>query len=163
VPRKKKKRRIRPPAPPRSNIVYGDLSDAPTNAGPVGGYSEGENIHVLPGVDQYTVAHEMGHLLDNQVLSDGDRNFFARLLQTSPGAWNRGTGAAGGYHSPSEAFADYYAAAATNYDPRPKRKGKAVSGGGVDSYTRIGPKRLRRYKKALERLQARRGLEDYKG
>lgn len=160
--KRRKKKRIRPPAPPRSNVLYSDLSDAPTGAGLVGGYSTGEDIHVLPGTDAYTLAHEMGHLLDTQVLSDGDRNYFTRLLQAPQGPWNTGTGAAGGYHSPNERFADYYAAAATGYDPRPKRrKDGAVQGGGTDSYTAIGPKRLRRFVKALERVQRRNNLRDY--
>jgi hypothetical protein len=135
------------------------------NAGPVGGYSYGDKgeIHVLKGTDKFTLAHETGHLLDAQVLSDGDRQFFQRLLHSPTGPWNQGTGAAGGYHSPSEQFADYYAAAATGYDPRPKRKGKAISGGSTDSYTPIGPKRLKRLTQALERLQRRNNLQDYRG
>lgn len=122
-------------------------------------------VHTPPGVDRYGRAHEVGHALDHENLSDGDRAFFQRLMHAPQGQWQTGTGSKGLY-SPNEMFADYYAAVATGYDPKPKK----LKGGGTryssapSSYaTNIGPKRLKRFAKALERLQARQGLSDYEG
>lgn len=100
------------------------------------------------GMDPATRAHETGHAFDDQVLTDGDRIYFQRLMHAPAGGWRTGTGLQG-LASPNEWFADYYQAAAMNLDPR--RESQA-------SYAQVGPKRLKRFEKALARLAERRGI-----
>lgn len=101
--------------------------------------------------DRYSTAHEIGHLFLETSIGDRERERIRRILKVD-GPWDQGTGLEGGYSSPSEIAADYYAAAATGY-PHP---GKDVSG-----YARIGPKRLRRFKKYLDHVGKERGLRQY--
>lgn len=98
-----------------------------------------------------TKAHELGHALDDQVLTDGDRAYFQKLLHAPAGEWNTGTGLQG-LASPNEIFADYYQAAALHLDPR--RQSEA-------SYTTVGPVRLKRFEAALARIAARKHLQPY--
>jgi hypothetical protein len=161
---KKKIRRPLPPAPPRRNVVYDQTFNLPGELGPVGAYVQGDDIHIRKGtrLDPVAAAHETGHLFDQQVLTDGDRHYITRLLHAQ-GPWRQGTGAQGGYSSPNEWFADYYAAAATGWQPPHVTKSGGVIGGGTESYTHIGPKRLKRLEAALQRIQARKGLQSYTG
>lgn len=101
--------------------------------------------------DPFAMAHEIGHMLDEQ-LTSGDRARFQRIMRMK-GPWDQGTGTEGGYHSPSESFADYYAAAATAYDPNGNRV--------TSAYTNLRAKRLRKFKKALDRVAREQHLRQY--
>lgn len=103
-------------------------------------------------LDRATRAHELGHALDDQVLNDGDRVYFQKLMHAPAGAWYTGTGMQGGASSPSEWFADYYQAAALHLDPR--RQNEAA-------YAAIGPRRLKRFEAAMARIAARKHLQPY--
>ncbi len=93
-------------------------------------------------------AHETGHAFDDQILTAGDRVYFQRLMHAPAGPWDP---EGDGTNSPSEWFAEYYAAAAMNHDPRVEAN---------VAYVQPGPKRLVRFRKALVRLAARRGITD---
>lgn len=99
--------------------------------------------------DPFAFAHEVGHILDED-MTDTDRRKFQKILRMK-GPWDQGTGL-GHEKSPSESFADYYAAAATNLDLR---------NAGMASYTQIGPKRLKRFKVALDQFGRARSLRQY--
>lgn len=145
------------PAPPTVRYVHGaypghpDLGQA-TDTGNATIYWQGDGP-----LGAFPRAHEVGHLFDAQVLNDGDRRYFQRLMHAPGGAWDQGTGNQGGTGSPVEWFADYYGAAATGFDPRPSTRG----GADISSYAIIGPKRLERFKKALDRLGRRNALLPY--
>lgn len=109
-------------------------------------------IYYSQPLSKFARAHEVAHLLDAQVLSDGDRRFFQRLMHAPSGEWRQGS-AADTRGGPSEWFADYYAFAALGIDPRRSYE---------DSYATVGPKRLLRFQKALDRLGRRHGLRPYK-
>jgi hypothetical protein len=78
--------------------------------------------HMAGSFDRW---HETGHVFDDEVLTDADRVEFTRLLGFTPGSWLRGyedlNGAAvtfmAGVRSPSEHFADAYAACALHLNP----------------------------------------------
>lgn len=77
--------------------------------------ADSDTVYIEPGADLFTIMHEVGHIFDRQRLSDRDRARFARLLGL-PGEWRRGTGL-DGLNSPSERFADAYAACALGLRP----------------------------------------------
>jgi hypothetical protein len=108
-----------------------------------------DTLYYVGTLDRATKGHEVGHAVDDQLLTDGDRHYFQRLMHAPPGEWRTGTGLQGGATSPSEWFADYYQAAALKLDPR--RESQAA-------YAQVGPKRLIRFEKALTRLAKRRGI-----
>lgn len=139
------------PGPRDAKVMRGavDASIAPGSL--VGAYASGNEVHVLPDADKYTVAHELGHLVDWQHLSPGDRNYFQRLMHAPGGEWNRGTGTVNGMRSPSEWFADYYAHGATG-----------TKAGTMTSYAQVGPKRLKRFVAAMDRVRKRQGLDPYR-
>lgn len=99
--------------------------------------------------------HELGHAFDFQVLTDGDRVFFTRLMGLS-GAWDQGSGytrtAAAG-KSPVEVFADWYGNAVNGHDA-------THSWDSSYSATPTG-RTFRRFKQALARLGLRRHLKPY--
>lgn len=138
------------PGAPKVQVVDGPppgaFEGAPTAMDPSTGtiYHEG-------AFNKFDRAHEVGHALDAEVLTDGDRHYFQRIMHAPPGAWDQGTGTAG-YKSPDEWFADYYAASATHLD---------LGRQNVDSYAQLGPKRLQRFEKALARLGQRHNLKPY--
>lgn len=103
-----------------------------------------------PRGDRFAVAHEIGHLY-LEGLTGLEKARIQRILKLK-GAWDRGTGLEGGYSSPSEHAADYYAAAATAFDP---------STHGVGGYTQVDPKVLKRFKRHLDRLGRAQGLRQY--
>lgn len=111
-----------------------------------------DTVYYQGKLEKSTKAHELGHALDDQVLSDGDRAYFQKLMHAPAGEWRSGTGLQGGMTSPSEWFADYYQASALNLDPR--RQNEAA-------YATIGPKRLKRFEAALSRLAKRQHLKQY--
>lgn len=111
-----------------------------------------DTVYYQGRLEKATKAHELGHALDDQVLNDGDRVYFQKLMHAPGGAWQSGTGLQGGLTSPSEWFADYYQAAALKLDPT--RQNEAA-------YTTIGPIRLKRFEAALARLAARKHLQPF--
>lgn len=143
------------PMAPRVQFVHGTMpgdTGASTEVSAAATDGASGTVYYQQPLSDYARAHEIGHLFDHQILTDGDRRYFSRLLQVpGEGDWRRGTGS-NGMESPSEWFADYYAAAATNLDPRR---------GSVASYASVGPKRLVRFTKALDRLGRRHGLQPY--
>lgn len=104
-----------------------------------------------PRDDRFAVGHEIGHLYLEHYLTGREKARIQRILGVG-GAWDQGTGTEGGYRSPSEHAADYYAAAATGFDP---------STHGLGGYAQIKPKRLKRFKKYLDRLGRAQGLRQY--
>lgn len=138
------------PAPPVVNIVEGRAPGVdPAAMGTAATDPNTSTIYHEGALDPATKAHEVGHLFDSEVLTDGDRHYFQRVMQAPAGAWQSGTGLHGGATSPSEWFADYYQAAALHLDPSKQNEA---------AYASIGPKRLHRVEAALERLARRRGL-----
>jgi hypothetical protein len=73
-------------------------------------------VYVTPGADRFAVQHELGHLFDAQRLDDGERAKLERLLALPGRPWRSGTGLEG-LLSPSERFADAYAACRLRLDP----------------------------------------------
>ena len=144
------------PAPPSIRYIHGPMPGDPnpgeyantadTTTGTV--YWTGRGL-----LNGFTKGHETGHIFDAQVLNDGDRHFFQRLMHAPAGPWDSGSGYEGGSKSPSEWFADYYGAAVTGVDPTHTS---------VASYADIGPKRLLRFEQALDRLRQRRHLPEYR-
>lgn len=146
------------PRPPVVNVVYGTI-DPNVNGGgaPVGAYADPDTntIYVPEDPNPYARAHETAHLFDKQVLTEGDRRFFARLMRAPKGPWNHGEayGHVQGEISPNEWFADYYAASATRQTPA---RGYAGS-----HFAEIDARRMRQFEKAMQRLMKRRGLKPY--
>lgn len=147
------------PAPPKVNVVYGTV-DPSLNAdgAAVGAYTDAANntIHLPRDPSDFMRAHETGHLFDSQILSDGDRNYFQRLMHAPAGPWDHGAayGKVQGEVSPNEWFADYYGALASGLTPD--------KGYSIGQFAVIGPKRLERFAAALERLGRRNGLQPYR-
>lgn len=141
------------PAPPTMNVTQGYAPGLPPEQamGNAAFDSNTNTLYYQGTLDPATRAHETGHAFDHQALSDGDRAFFQKLMHAPAGEWRAGTGLQG-VSSPSEWFADYYAASALGLDPR--RQNEAA-------YASIGPKRLKRFEQALDRLGRRQGLLPY--
>lgn len=76
-------------------------------------------IYVPDGTSRFGREHELGHLFDAQFLDDGERNALKRAMGLPVSRpWSTGTGlTAGGLASPSEKFADLYAACRLRMDP----------------------------------------------
>lgn len=156
--RKRKPRVFVLPAPPVVNVVYGQIDPNLNRDGhPVGAYADPANntIYLPADPNKFMRGHETAHLFDHQVLTDGDRRYFQRLMHAPEGPWDRGaaTGQVDGLRSPAEWFADYYGAAASGMTPQ---RGYAVA-----QFAEIGPKRMIRFQKAMERLMRRRSLKPY--
>lgn len=92
-------------------------------------------IYQFGPLDNSQMAHEVGHVFDTEVLTDGDRQQIEGLLGMK-GPWNQGTGT-GGVHSPDEAFADMYSAVATRMDPRHRWESSYVSPPAPGTYKRF--------------------------
>lgn len=104
---------------------------------------ENKTIYTEPGQpkDSFALAHEMGHLIDAYA-TDKDHQNFMRIMGFKPGeAWDQGTGTDGGFHSPSEFFADYYSSVVNKVDPR--RSSQAAYANNINR------KRLRQFALAL--------------
>lgn len=144
---------LRVPTPPRVEYVRG-FPPGTTQADFFGDASSdgaAGKIYFQGTLTRSARAHELGHLLDREVLTDGDRQYFQHLMHAPTGPWDPGTGLLG-LRSPCEWFADYYQAAALRLDPT--RQNEAA-------YTTIGPRRLVRFEHALDRLARRFNLSDY--
>lgn len=149
------------PGPPVVNVVYEPIDASINGDGAlVSAYADqGTNTIHLPvgGAHPFVRAHEVGHLFDSQVLTDGDRRFFQRIMGAPAGPWSYvDTGEVNGYLSPAEWFADYYGAAAAGLTID---RGHSPPG----SYALITEKRMRRFQNAMARLGKRRALRQYRG
>lgn len=121
-----------------------------------GAYADAQNSRIVTAspLTRRELAHEVGHLVDWQYLTDTDRERAARIMGVR--AWDYTdnkpmTGA--------EWFADYYAAAATDYNPAVRHlKGGGLRGGQDFTYAHITGKRLRDFQWFLLGLAARDGL-----
>jgi hypothetical protein len=147
------------PAPPTVNVVYENIDpNANQDGAAVGAYADPANqtIHLPKDPSSFMRGHETAHLFDAQVLSDGDRTYFQRLMHAPKGPWDHGTayGKVQGEISPNEWFADYYGALASGQTPD--------KGYSIGSFAEIGPERLKRFAAALERLGRRQGLQPYR-
>jgi hypothetical protein len=147
------------PAPPVVNYAYGPVDpnlNEQSNA-PVSGYADTSTNTVYLPVEHsaFMKAHEVGHLFDTQILSDGDRRFFQRTMGMPAGPWDHGAayGTADLGQSPSEWFADYYGAIAAGFT-RP--------GWNVGSFAVITPKRAKKVHQALKRVARRHNLKPLK-
>ena len=155
------------PAVAKPKSLLDSLVPQPANVKFVQGYAPGQDVSTVLGnaqtdaasgtvyyqgtLDPFARAHEVGHILDAQVLTDGDRRFFQRLMHAPAGDWRTGTGLKGAA-SPSEWWADYYGSAALGVDPVHENQA---------AYANVGPKRLKRFEQALDRLGRRHGLLPY--
>lgn len=95
---------------PRATIIHAPCPD-------VGGscaYADGR-VYLARGASRFARQHELGHVFDTQFLDEGERNKLQRLLGLPRGPWFDGTGE--GSASPSEMFADAYAACRLQLDP----------------------------------------------
>lgn len=141
------------PAPPHVTFVNGRAPGLPADAmAPAATDVQSGTIYSEVPLSKMARGHEVGHLLDAQVLTDGDRSYFERLMGMR-GAWDQGTGPAG-LHSPNEHFADWYGNAVAGFDP---------SNSWQSAYTTPpDPKVFRQFVAALGRLGHRKGLLPYK-
>lgn len=73
-------------------------------------------VYLPTGSPRFAREHELGHVFDAQRLDDGERNKLKRLLALPGRPWRLGTGLHGA-GSPSERFADAYAACRMHLDP----------------------------------------------
>lgn len=141
----------RVPAPPRINYVQGVAPGIdPRLMTPAQTDFDTGTIYYTQPLEKFDKAHEVGHVLDGEVLTDGDRAYFQKLMHAPAGKWYAGSAADAG--GPSEWFADYYGAAAMHSDP---------THGQAWGYAQIGPKRLKRFQRALARLGERHNLKPY--
>lgn len=143
------------PAPPKYQILPGQIDPNLNQSGVLASaYADTANnaVHVQRDPDPFAVGHELGHLFDSQILGDGDRRYFQRLMHAPAGAWNLGetTGKVQGEISPNEWFGDYYGAMASGFDANHNSLG---------SFAVITPRRLHNFEAALARLGRRRGLQ----
>jgi hypothetical protein len=108
------------PAPPRVTYIHarppGMETDPTFRAG-----ADGETIYYVGRLDPFVRNHELGHVFDDELLNDGDRHFFTRMMGLR-GPWVQAPtevlGALqGGDRSPNEWFADWYANARLGNDP----------------------------------------------
>jgi hypothetical protein len=121
------------PLPPHLRIVrdpdaameFCNQGRAEDEVAPVPACSDGDTVYLTDMAGRFDRWHETGHVFDDEVLTDEDRVLFTRLLGFKPGSWLRGyeelSGAPltfmAGVRSPSEHFADAYAACALGLDP----------------------------------------------
>jgi hypothetical protein len=146
------------PAPPVINTVYGPVDPNINGDGQaVAAYTDPttNTIHLPRDYSPFMRANEVAHLFDRQVLTDGDRNFFRKLMRApKDGPWDRAyAGDPNGYVSPAEWFSDYYAAAATGLTPQ--------NGYNATQHAEMDERRMRQFEKAMKRLMKRRGLKPY--
>lgn len=140
------------PAPPRIRYVRGVAPGTPVGVmSPAQTDIASGTIYYTQPLEKFDKAHEVGHVLDGEVLTDGDRQYFQKLMHAPAGAWYGGSAADTG-GSAFEWFGDYYAAAAMHADP---------AHGQAWGYAQIGPKRLKRFQQAIERLGKRHNLQPY--
>lgn len=151
------------PAPAQFSVVYDSPKDAgginPKTGQPfpaVGQYADinTNTVHTTPGFSKRQVAQDVGQLVGYNVLTPGDRAFFSKMLGVDPAKWENKEGADVTGQTGDEAFANYYAIAATGG----LQKGESLAMG----MTSIRPDRLRKFTAAIGRLGKRYKLPAYK-
>jgi hypothetical protein len=144
------------PAPAKFSIVYDNgagYDPGSTDAKAVGQYADTNTntVHTTRGFSKRQIAQDVGQIFGYNTLSDGDRNYFSRLLGAK--TWNNLHGAnpqGSDGMTGDEAFADYYALSATGG----LGKGESMAWGDVS----IDPQKLHRFSAALGRLGQRQHL-----
>ena len=108
------------PFPPRFTIRYEPCPTAPEALGCAD--VETGDVYVRTR-DRFARWHELGHVFDWQVLTDADRAWFTRLLRFPPETpwWSDDAMQEGEGVSPSEQFADAYAACGMGRSPAGRR------------------------------------------
>lgn len=147
------------PAPPQFSIVYdggAGYNPGSTGAQSVGQYADTNTntVHTTRGFGRRAIAQDIGQIFGYSVLSPGDRHYFSTLLGTNPDTWDNLHGAnpqGGGAVTGDEAFADYYALAATGG----LKPGEVMQWGDVS----VDPTKIGKFAAAVNRLGARRGLK----
>jgi hypothetical protein len=123
--------------------------------------SDGETVYSQGGIDGRTLAHELGHNLDAQSLTDDDRRRLAVVMGRPNDPWDvpdrRGAGAAD-RSSLSERFASLYAMLAVGAYPR---AGRSIGDGYLDEDP-PSRRELLRFGRSMMRFGARSGLQDYR-
>lgn len=120
-------------------------------------YADVENARIVTTgpLDRREVAHEVGHIFDWKALTDTDRAWLTHIMGApTDRTWWQSRGGA-------EWFADYYAAIATDVDPRPHRtrRGGLTSGDGGAPYATLTYRRLQRVRWFLLGITIRDGLQ----
>ena len=151
------------PAPPSFNVVFDNPKDAggidPATGKPwpiVGQYADEytNTVHSTKGFGKRAIAQDVGQLFGANVLDDGQRYYFARLLGVKPDSWGKSTEGSlvRGYANATadEAFGDYYALAATGG----LAPGVSMAWGDVS----IDRRKLRKFSAAINRLGQRQHL-----
>lgn len=152
------------PAPLHFSVVY----DSPQNAGgvnpatgqpypAVGQYADTNTntVHTTPGFSKRQIAQDVGQLVGYNVLTPGDRIAFSKVLGTDPAEWSSAQGAQpGAAAGGDEAFANYYAVAATGG----LKKGESLAMGD----TTIDPAILKKFTAMASRMGKRYKLPAYK-
>jgi hypothetical protein len=153
------------PAPPKYSVVYDNPQNAggvdPTTGQPypaVGQYADTNTntVHTTRGYGKRAIAQDVGQIFGHNVLDSGQQAFFTKLLlgtnhpwENPQGAQPEGMAAATG----DEAFADYYALAATGG----LQRGQSLAWGDVS----IDRRKLKLFGAALRRLGSRQHLSRY--
>jgi hypothetical protein len=151
----KRLRGLEIPMAPKVNVLPA------TEGMPAQAQTDGTNVYVQGRADDRTMAHEIAHNLDAQVMTDSDRKRFAMVMGRPDKPWDvyeqNGGYQTTSHGSMSERFADMVAMLATKDYP------KAGRGGGF-AYLDDPPSRreLLRFGRALERLGRRNNLGQYK-
>jgi hypothetical protein len=102
---------LRVPLPPRYVIIHAACPDR-DGLGLSCAYYDGR-VYLAPGASDFAFWHELGHVFDAEVMTEGDRRWFMRRLSTRTTWWSRGPGD----RSPSELFADAYGICALGLHP----------------------------------------------
>jgi hypothetical protein len=133
---------FRVPSPPQYVIIRVACPDG------IGGscaFHDGR-VYLARGASDFAYWHELGHVFDAELLTDGDRRWFMGRLSRRTTWWSHGPGDP----SPFELFADAYATCALGLTP--------ARGAWVDAYGyRPGPKRHRQICSAIGRVGERHG------
>lgn len=131
------------PKPPQVSIIDSPCPGAGESFAAGCTYMETRTIYRDSSTDKFVLRHEMGHLFDAEELTNGDRSYFMRLMHIS-GPWY---GTEVGQESPSEYFADEYAACSLHF---------VVRGTWESGYAHTPTKReYRQFCPALWRIAAR--------
>lgn len=114
----------RPSAPPRAAVTMAPCPDGAPGACTA---ADSATVYLDGDRSRFALQHELGHLVDAQLLDAGERRAIQRVMGTAGHPWwGSGTGlACRGRVCPSERFADAYATCRLGWDARPRRIGGA--------------------------------------
>lgn len=142
------------PRPPVERIIYAPCPHTFEFRTDGCAYADGR-VYVEHRGDRLTLRHERAHLVDEQLLTPGDRNYFARVTGRAGVAWAAGATPTEQIESPRERFAELYALCTLGM--MPDGSGRDLDGLAWQTSTGYDPtaKEHRRNCAALERLEAR--------